>query len=244
MIPVKASSFGRRTGCARRYPGGRRYAQHRAHRLAGPPKAARRRALAQSLHIHAAPHRRIEFHSIHPSCVPQNTLGMLGGPRERSGFPPPSGRVTPPLCGLVLLCRSQAPWIGRHQPTISLRIRYLCRRRRKGGVCDECATDDTLASFNEVSSAFLRDVAPPGGGSSARRAEEAGAQADRDDALDVRACATVDAAGRSGSVGSDPAWIECLPQKADLVPQSVACGREGKLNYWCFWVSDRRLTLL
>ena len=34
---------------------------------------------------------------------------MLGGPRERSGFPPPSGRVTPPLCGLVLLRRSQAP---------------------------------------------------------------------------------------------------------------------------------------
>ena len=33
---------------------------------------------------------------------------MLGGPRERSGFPPPSGRVTPPLCGLVLLRRSQA----------------------------------------------------------------------------------------------------------------------------------------
>ena len=32
---------------------------------------------------------------------------MLGGPRERSGFPPPSGRVTPPLCGLVLLRRSQ-----------------------------------------------------------------------------------------------------------------------------------------
>ena len=56
--------------------------------------------------IHAAPHRRIEFHSIHPSCVPQNTLGMLGGPRERSGFPPPSGRFTPPLCGLVLLRRS------------------------------------------------------------------------------------------------------------------------------------------
>ena len=24
MIPVKAPSFGRRTGCARRYPGGRR----------------------------------------------------------------------------------------------------------------------------------------------------------------------------------------------------------------------------
>ena len=33
---------------------------------------------------------------------------MLGGPRERSGFPPPSGRFTPPLCGLVLLRRSQA----------------------------------------------------------------------------------------------------------------------------------------
>ncbi len=33
---------------------------------------------------------------------------MLGGPRERSGFPPPSGSFTPPLCGLVLLRRSQA----------------------------------------------------------------------------------------------------------------------------------------
>ena len=88
-------------------PGRPAGAQHLAHRLAGQPEAARRRALAQSLHRHAAPHRRIEFHSIHPSCVPQHTLGMLGGPRERSGFPPPSGRVTPPLCGLVLLRRSQ-----------------------------------------------------------------------------------------------------------------------------------------
>ena len=35
---------------------------------------------------------------------------MLGGPRERSGFPPPSGSFTPPLCGLVLLRRSQANW--------------------------------------------------------------------------------------------------------------------------------------
>ena len=34
---------------------------------------------------------------------------MLGGPRERSGFPPPSGSFTPPLCGLVLLRRSQRP---------------------------------------------------------------------------------------------------------------------------------------
>ena len=32
---------------------------------------------------------------------------MLGGPRERSGCPPPSGSFTPPLCGLVLLRRSQ-----------------------------------------------------------------------------------------------------------------------------------------
>ena len=88
-------------------PGRPAVAQHLAHRLAGQPKAARRRALAHPLHIHAAPHRRIERHSIHPSCVPQNTLGMLGGPRQRSGFPPPSGRFTPPLCGLVLLRRSQ-----------------------------------------------------------------------------------------------------------------------------------------
>ena len=55
-------------------------AQHLAHRLSGQPEAARRRALAPPLHLHAAPHRRIELHSIHPSCVPQNTLGMLGGP--------------------------------------------------------------------------------------------------------------------------------------------------------------------
>ncbi len=34
----------------------------------------------------------------------------LGGPLERSGFPPPAGRVTPPFCGLFLLRRSQ---IGR-----------------------------------------------------------------------------------------------------------------------------------
>ena len=33
---------------------------------------------------------------------------MLGGPRERSGFPPPLGGFTPPLCGLFLLRRSHA----------------------------------------------------------------------------------------------------------------------------------------
>ena len=55
-------------------------AQHLAHRLSGQPEAARRRARAPPLHLHAALHHRIELHSIHPSCVPQNTLGMLGGP--------------------------------------------------------------------------------------------------------------------------------------------------------------------
>ena len=34
---------------------------------------------------------------------------MLGGPPTRSGFPPPSGRVTPPRYGLVLLRRSHFP---------------------------------------------------------------------------------------------------------------------------------------
>ena len=33
---------------------------------------------------------------------------MLGGPPTRSGFPPPSGRVTPPRCGLFLLRRSHS----------------------------------------------------------------------------------------------------------------------------------------
>ena len=31
---------------------------------------------------------------------------MLGGPLERSGFPPPSGGFTPSRCGLFLLRRS------------------------------------------------------------------------------------------------------------------------------------------
>ena len=33
---------------------------------------------------------------------------MLGGPLERSGFPPPAGSFTPPRCGLFLLRRSQS----------------------------------------------------------------------------------------------------------------------------------------
>ena len=113
MTPVKASSFGRRGRLSPAIPGRPAVAQHLAHRLAGQPEAARRRARAQPLHIHAAPHRCIELHSIHPSCVPQNTLGMLGGPRTRSSFPPPSGRVTPPRCGLVLLRRSQRGLLSR-----------------------------------------------------------------------------------------------------------------------------------
>ena len=80
MTPVKASSFGHRIGLLPAIPRRQAVAQHLAHRLSGQPEAARRRALAPPLHIHAAPHRRIELHSIHPSCVPQNTLGMLGGP--------------------------------------------------------------------------------------------------------------------------------------------------------------------
>ncbi len=52
----------------------------------------------------------------------QNTLGMLGGPRERSGFPPPSGSFTPPLCGLVLLRRSHtcvSSWARTSTTTIA-----------------------------------------------------------------------------------------------------------------------------
>ena len=33
---------------------------------------------------------------------------MLGGPLERSGFPPPAGGFTPSRCGLFLLRRSQS----------------------------------------------------------------------------------------------------------------------------------------
>ena len=39
---------------------------------------------------------------------------MLGGPRERSGFPPPSGGFIPPLCGLFLLRHSQIAHEGQY----------------------------------------------------------------------------------------------------------------------------------
>ena len=112
MTPVKASSFGHRIGFCRRYPGGWRERSILRTVPSGQPDAARRRALAPPLHIHAAPHRRRELHSIHPSCVPQNTLGMLGGPRERSGFSAALRRlhtvalwsiVAPPFSGVTLL---------------------------------------------------------------------------------------------------------------------------------------------
>ena len=137
MIPVKASSFGRRTGCARRYPGGRRYRSILRTVSRASPKRARGRALAQSLHIDAAPHRRIELHSIHPSCVPQHTLGMLGGPPTRSGFPPPAGRVSPRRavvysCSAVLRdCRF---WRGsrtqelRERPPVDCQAAMTCDR--------------------------------------------------------------------------------------------------------------------
>ena len=46
MTPVKASSFGRRIGCARRYPGGRRYRSILRTVSRASPK---RRAAARSL---------------------------------------------------------------------------------------------------------------------------------------------------------------------------------------------------
>ena len=58
---------------------------------------------------------------------------MLGGPPTRSGFPPPSGRVTPPRCGLFLLRRSQrvpilapvlAPTAARRIPPVRSQLRY------------------------------------------------------------------------------------------------------------------------
>ena len=94
----------------------------RAASLPGQPEAARRRPLAQPLHIDAAPHLRIELHSIHPSCVPQNTLGMLGGPLERSGFLPPSGasnrRAVVYSCSAVLsVSRNRAQTLARRWVT-------------------------------------------------------------------------------------------------------------------------------
>ena len=59
MIPVKPYQLRTPDRLRPAIPGRPAVAQHLAHRLAGQPEAARRRALAQSLHIHAAPHRRI-----------------------------------------------------------------------------------------------------------------------------------------------------------------------------------------
>ena len=88
-------------------PGRQAVAQHLAHRLSGQSEASRRRTLAQPFHIDAAPYLSIELHLIHPSCVPRNTIGMLGGPLERSGFPPPSGdadrRSVVYFCSAVLI---------------------------------------------------------------------------------------------------------------------------------------------
>ena len=82
------------------------------------PEAARRRPLAQPFHIDAAPYLRIELHSIHPSCVPQNTVGMLGGPLDRSGFPSPSGdadrRSVVYFCSAVLSGRGIRGWKKLH----------------------------------------------------------------------------------------------------------------------------------
>ena len=59
MTPVKASSFGRRIGCARRYPGGRRYRSILRTVSRASPK--RRAAAAHSIPPHtrcaAPPHR-------------------------------------------------------------------------------------------------------------------------------------------------------------------------------------------
>ena len=42
---------------------------------------------------------------------------MLSGPPTRSGFPPPSGRVTPPRCSLFLLRRSHPHLFPLHRGT-------------------------------------------------------------------------------------------------------------------------------
>ena len=108
-------------------PGRQAVAQHLAHRLSGQSEASRRRTLAQPFHIDAAPYLSIELHSIHPSCVPRNTIGMLGGPLERSGFPPPSGdadhRSVVYFCSAVLKIR-------REKYRLSLKERKRDTRRK------------------------------------------------------------------------------------------------------------------
>ena len=59
---------------------------------------------------------------------------MLGGPLERSGFPPPAGSFTPPRCGLFLLRRSQTfafraiPSLNKRLVLELTRAEYLDRR--------------------------------------------------------------------------------------------------------------------
>ncbi len=62
---------------------------------------------------------------------------MLGGPRERSGFPPPSGGFIPPLCSLFLLRRSHPFLVTSDVGTMRLLPEQATRLRTylaKGGV--------------------------------------------------------------------------------------------------------------
>ena len=65
---------------------------------------------------------------------------MLGGPLERSGFPPPSGGFTPSRCGLFLLRRSHGTdtykEVAAAQFSISVAtlIRWVQRERETGSV--------------------------------------------------------------------------------------------------------------
>ena len=137
-------------------PGRQAVAQHLAHRLSGQSEASRRRTLAQPFHIDAAPYLSIELHSIHPSCVPRNTIGMLGGPLERSGFPPPSGdadrRSVVYFCSAVLSRHSVSPILCGTQP-----VRLCSTKPMHKNICRrlDCATRSGFACTTSISRSVL-----------------------------------------------------------------------------------------
>ena len=77
---------------------------------------------------------------------------MLGGPLERSGFPPPSGRFTPPRCGLFLLRRS-------HPPTFAVANGLVTGPARPVSLFFHIATD---AGFNTVIAVFNTPMSATG----------------------------------------------------------------------------------
>ena len=169
---------------------------------------------------------------------------MLGGPLERSGFPPPAGSFTPPRCGLFLLRRSQlgddlgdAPEeLGPDQE-----VAFERRLERDPGLLAESVDAghapsgrSDLALLQQVHVVSLRRSAVVAGRGLVRifyrpflllfaaggRSSRSGAQRSRD-------------AGRRSPIngGADAGWcLSVQDQHSEQVSAGCSCGSAGPLR--------------